>query len=574
MTSELRIALSLAAQDTVSLAVQGDKVPQGLLALQRTLLKLNEDDMEEFRRGVLDNAKLQGIVGQMNDWLLDVKLRGILDASIPPNGSRLRLVFVVNDEVRRLMAGLPFELLWHDTPDKPLVLRRDIQSIIYKLEKASDAPVNPAANNWPFRVLIVRANPPDLGGKVPEVAKLQEHILRQGAHFGPKMVQVDVLSSEAAINQPATWSAFREHLENISSDYNVLVYLGHGEVIPAQTGGEPVGQLFFESEDGGGHQPISSPQLARLLSNYPIPIVLLTGCLTGAEPAGSPARMRGGEQGVAQALVNSSEAGVQVAIGMRTELKTTAAMGFLRAFFSSLLKSEDKGNIDRAVWAARDKLFLDNPFPPSWAAPIVFRASEQEPAIDYLARPVKFEITPRMAVLLDARAVLWKQLPKNITIQGGTDILPGVKTALTDVEALLKEEAKQHGPVLMPAHAVLQPGQTDSTTVQLDGQLTITKLTGRILIGGDAAAVTGIAAGSALDPGAVRFLTTPNDRSFFELQSINGQPVTLQTGELLKVDIRGNQAQPNLYPITLDIQTLEPNTKFWPGDNILVIPRP
>ena len=57
------------------------------------------------------------------------------------------------------MAGLPFELLWHDTPANPLVLRKDIQSLIYKLEKSPTAASSPAATNWPLKILIVRAKP-------------------------------------------------------------------------------------------------------------------------------------------------------------------------------------------------------------------------------------------------------------------------------------------------------------------------------------------------------------------------------------------------------------------------------
>ena len=219
-----------------------------------------------------------------------------------------------------------------------------------------------AAQSWPFKVLLVRAFPPDLD-PVPEVAPLVGKILAAGAAYGAGMVQVDVLSREAAIDRPATWAAFKERLQE-EKNYNMLVFLGHAELAPALAGGEPVAQLYMEAEDGQGSQPIDAPQLARLLADCPVDVVVLAGCLTAAEPVAGAVRARSGAQGVAQALVNSSDAGVEVAVAMRTELRTTAAVTFLQSFFKSLLNPKPNakgvvsgGNIDTAVRAARTELF-------------------------------------------------------------------------------------------------------------------------------------------------------------------------------------------------------------------------
>jgi hypothetical protein len=460
------------------------------------------------------------------------------------------------------MAQLPLELLWHDTADKPLVLRRDVQSLVYLLSKAATPQVNLATRNWPFKVLIVRANPPDLGGQVPEVGKLKTHILDKGLHYGQDMVQVEVISQEAGIDRPATWAAVKDHLKT-TSDYNVLVYLGHGELLPAHTGGQPIGQVFLETEDGGGHEPVSAPQLAKLLALYPIPVVVLTGCLTGAEAPGVPARKRGGEQGVAQALVNSSEAGVQVAIGMRTELRTNAAMTFLKAFFESLLSKDIKqaGNIDRAVWMARNELFLDATFPPSWAAPVVLRASEQEPMIPYLAQRITFPISAEMQKLLDIRAVLWKHLP-------------GTKTALVDVELKLRDEGLKHGPLLLPRELTLAPNTAGQTAIDVAGTLTVSKLTGRLTVSGEGMEVQSLSATQALLDAGFRLLTDAADRSLFMLESKTGAAKALPEGEILRADIVVGAAAPGLYPIALDVQRTDPAVVCWPGDTMLTVPKP
>jgi hypothetical protein len=569
MTTELRIALGLASPEAVSLALQGAAVPNGLLLVQRPKLQLDAADIENFRRGKLEVQGFNNLVSKINDWLLDPELRTILAKSIGSNGKRLRLVFVLKDEVRALVNDVPLELLWHDTPDKWLLLRNDVEALVYKLEKAVNATSTLSSSNWPFRVLIIRSNPPDLGGQVPEVAALRDRILQQAAHFGEGMVQIDIISEEPGIDRPATWTNLREHLK-LTSDYNVLVYLGHGEVVPAQTGGEPVGHLYMESEDGGGHQPISSPQLAKLLAKYPVPVVILTGCLTAADAPG----VRSGGQGMAQALVNSSEAGVQVAVGMRTELRTDAALSFLEAFFSTLLKSKESGNIEYAVSMARGELFLDKPFPPSWAAPVIFRAAEQEPMIEYLGQPVSFRVSPKMQMLLEVRSTLWKRLPDLITQGAVSEGLPAFKIALADIQQSLRQEGLQEGPLLLPSGVAVIADQASEIEIELEGQLSVSTLACRLLIGGDAATVVDSSASEPVKQAGFQLLADQGNKSVFELRSNTAEARLLPAGTILKLSIKGKNVAPGLYPITLEVQKIDPLVRFWPGDSVLLVPRP
>jgi hypothetical protein len=591
MKQLLRIALKPEPMSSVKVEVRGENLSDAAKALlgplgktvQRQVLSLPAADLEQFRRGEMVQAKVEELVAKVNDWLLDSELRSLLTVCLAGgNGSRTCIVFEVPDESRNLVAEVPFELLWHDTPAQPLVLRKDIEALVYLLAKAGvQMTENPATRSWPFKVLIVRPNPPDLGGQVPEVKTLRDHILVKGAHYGGGMVQVDVLSAEDGIGQPATWDAVQEQLAR-THDYSVLVYLGHGELVPQHSGGQPLGQLYLEAEDGLGHKPVSAPQIARLLSKYPIPVVVLTGCLTGAEAPGAPARQRGGEQGVAQALVNSSEAGVQVAVGMRTELRTDAAITFLKAFFTSLLNptkdalgSVPGGDIDRAVWEGRNTLFLQTGlFPPHWAAPVVFRAVEEEPIIRILAQPTEFQVTRDMKMLLEIRATLWKDLPEQSLSEGTPAMLMAIKKPLLAVEKKLREEGLKHGPMLLPCHAMIGAGQQGEVLVELAGTLRVSLLRGCLAVAGGTAAALRMTVPKAVRDAGFQLLTDSEDQACFELRSRDGTAKVLPEGELLKIVVQVGQTQPGLYAITLDIHEVVPKSIFWPGDNVLVVPRP
>jgi hypothetical protein len=565
VSADLQIELvPFRAANALSLQVSGGTAPAPAKVFQRAMLQIDDATLAAFRRGEIAAADLARLTTKVNDWLFDQELRKILTDSLAAaatNGG-LGLVFVVPDEVRDMAAQMPLELLWHDTPDKPLVLRNDVQSLVYRLARTAPSPENPANRNWPLKVLIVRANPSDLGNTVPAVSELKQYILAKGTRYGPGMVEVDVISKETGIGRPATWRALRDHLES-TNDYNILVYLGHGDLTPPPAGGQPIGHLFMESEDANGHLPVGAPQLAKLLSNYPIPCVLLAGCLTAAEFAG-------GAQGVAQALVNSSEAGVQVAVGTRIELRDQAAIDFLKAFFASLLGTQHPGDLDRAVWQGRNELFVGSgPYPPHWAAPIVLCANDGGRMIDFLAQPITFQVSAEMAKLLEVRAALWKSLPD--LARAAPDRLAVFLPVLDQIEDNLRAEGVRHGPLLLPVRQQSLAGQPASLAVRLAGGLALSTLSGRIQIERDAADVRSIAIPPAVSNAGFQLLLDHADHGYFHLRSLAGRELALPEGELLRIELDVRQIPADAYPISLDLHRLEPRKPLWPGDNVLVV---
>ena len=559
----------------VTLLLNGGGLPAAGKRVNRTNPQIDRGLLERFRRTRLDHAETQQLSDAVTQWLFDNDLRPVFDNLLPGNGNPVRVVFVVPNDARAIFAELPLELLWHDQPDKPLVLRNDVQTIAYLLDKAQAPMRAPNTLNWPFKVLMVRASPPDLDA-VPPVAALAEKIRHLGAHYGQGMVEVDVISVEAG--KPATWTGLQSHLRQ-THDYNVLVYLGHGELVPSATGGDPIGHIFMESEDGGGHVPVSAPQLAHLLTKYPIGVVVLAGCLTGDDPA-SKARMHGGEQGVAQALVNSSESGVEIAIAMRTELNAKAADTFLEAFFQSLLDTSPvpngrlrAGDVECAVRHARSALFLDSPDPPQWAAPVMLRASEREPYIDYLAQPVKFKVTDKMKAALELRSILWTNAADYSLAAG---LPPGMdKTAKTldEVRKMFLSDALLQGPVLLPRDVTAGAGQQGNVVFELLGPLSIVQLRARVTV---APGVTvtrisvppGVAAGFDL-------MIHATEQGTFELRAKSNAPTALAAGDLVQVEVQvAANIAPGIHGVGIEIQKMDRPGPLWPGDAVVIVPRP
>ncbi|MEP6916576.1 MAG: CHAT domain-containing protein, partial [Acidobacteriota bacterium] len=364
-----------------------------------------------------------------------------------------------------------------------------------------------------------------------------------------------------------TWPQLLEHLKK-ENDYNVLVYLGHGELAEPPGGGPPIGQLYMESPDGGGHQAIGAPQLAKLLTKFPIPLVLLAGCVTAADPPGM-ARRRGAEQGVAQALVNSSETGVQMAVGMRMEVLGTAAMTFLNEFFTSLLKTAP-GDLDRAVSEGRSQLYLETGmYPPTWAAPVVFRAIDRVPGFEFLNQPVTFQVSGAMAKWLDLRTRLWNGLPDALA---HADQVPLIRAmgALDATDAELRIDGVKHGPLLLPVLLQMVSGQTATLAIELVGALAIAELRGRLDVQTAGLEVTSLSIPAAVAAAGFQLLTNVTDARQFELQSVNGQPKNLPAGELLHAEIAASGAAA-AHVVTVELRLIEPRRPLWPGNNVVVV---
>ncbi|HKP53157.1 MAG TPA: CHAT domain-containing protein [Chloroflexia bacterium] len=577
------------------LNVRANKFIPADLQLDRALLELPEADVKALRSGASGAALVQRVTAQLSEWFLgedlNIHLKNALDNA---GDDTFRLIINADRQVIPKLANLPIELIQFKHGANPVLLNPKIDSLVHLLPgvgSAQNAKVNP---NWPLKVLIVRPNPQDLGGAIPEAVPLRDAILEEGQklmpHPGPGMpaaanpVQVDLLSSE--VGKAATWDALQEQLE--TTDYHILVYLGHGDVLPTHVGLEPGGVLQMESDNGLVHESVGFSQLTAEFQEHPVPVALLAGCMTAAIIAAkdpevqeiieaSKSRWMQGSQGVAQALVDS-EAGVQVSVGMRYMLETNAAMRFLKAFFRSLLRKAP-GNVEMAVREARSDLFKDNPIPPSWSAPMLFRALSQEPMFAFMRNPhgVSFssELLNVQKKSQQFRTLLWTHLTQ-IPVGDKAPEQPDPLKPLDAVESDLQQDILKEGSLLWPDRiAIGKPSQRVLMPVKVLGGLNLSTLQGRISVSDDTARVVGAEQREDLAVlGYSLFSRREKGALVFRLDRLPGNDKPLPDGIVLfDAEIELGPSVPTHYVVSLEIiETSSPCT-LWPGNNVIIVPK-
>ncbi|WP_437723285.1 tetratricopeptide repeat protein [Sorangium sp. So ce861] len=221
---------------------------------------------------------------------------------------------------------LPWELL-HDEQGYLVLRTRNPVSIVRRLPQAQLSDRS-AKFEPPLRILLVTARPSGTGFIDPRnVASALFHALDPLAEAGS--VEVEVL-------RPPTLSALRTRLRDAKRPVHVLHFDGHGHFEPAASAHDGpcmdggTGTLAFEDEDGG-HDPVAAPQLAQVLQNSGVPLVVLNACRSA----------RGGDNdafsSVAAALVRS---GIDAVVAMSAKVLVVAAARYVEAFYGAIAEGE------------------------------------------------------------------------------------------------------------------------------------------------------------------------------------------------------------------------------------------
>lgn len=561
-------------------------VPSVGLPFDRQPLNLSGPLIDNLRRGDASPAEVQQVTSDLSKWLFGNDIAPLLSAALnQPGNEQVRLIFSINDEqLRESLADAPFELCLLQGGGIPLALNARNASIFHLLNKVGTSRLSPGAGTWPLRVLIVRSNPLDLGGAIPEAAVIRNDIANTLVNKGlnPNLVQVHILSSENGpdIAGKPTREGFRTQLNKAA--YDILIYLGHGDVLPVYQGLPPVNVLQLESDDGSAHVTVPADQLAIFLHERPMPVVLLIGCLTAA---GVPADLKAGVgslipqwmrgvQGLAQALVNS-ESGVQLAVGTRYMLETADAILFLKSFFNSLLASKP-GDVEAAVHAARRDLHFSNPPGSySWSAPIIFRDLRPEPIFPFLAAPPS-NLCPTAEEHQSLRTILWDNLSKQAWAIRSTN---GASTTVHDLLATVEQQYVQailaKGPALiMPICVEGRSEESVTIAMELQGDLNIDELRGTIVVGGAEVNVTALVATPELLASGYEVLSSTKDnRATFSIERQVGT-ATMKTGPILKATVKLAEANQVVYPINLSITRTNPQQPVCTGINAVIVPGP
>jgi hypothetical protein len=559
--------------------------------VSRQRLELPQADLDQLRTGAPQAGVVNTVATAITEWLMDddLDLPVLLRLNTNPQPP-WRLVFssenLTDEGMRQRLAELPIELLEPPGFALPLALLGGVSSIVHRLPKTGPAPPSSTARNWPFRVLVVRSNPADLGGAVPKAGPIRDVIMQAlpGAAAG-NLIHVDVLSSEGPgfTGRPTS----DQLSEQVLHSYDMLVYLGHGDLQPSPTGGPPLGVLLLETEDGESAKRVDARQLSGLLHKNPIPVVLLVGCLTAAETI--PEQFRAdvaksvpgwirGSQGVAQALVNGAS-GVHFVVGMRFKVEDKDATRFLKKFFSVLLSGPNPGDLEAALGQARNDLHFNGAHP-SWAAPVAFRTGGDEPTFAYLAtEPPALTILPSLKEE-KTRAELWQMLSQiNMQLRGNG--LHGTPTKFLDaLEQEYFDSLAAQGSLLIPERREIDPTtlvQDQETPVEIILRLrksfAIKSMDGVVTVSGGGKLVR-VEATPELDASGLEcFPQNPRDnRIKFHLQ--NAQPVPLPEGPLLKITLAIPASSPAVYLVGLDAVQTEPATAFCCLSNAVIVPAP
>jgi hypothetical protein len=575
--TDVTLEIGYGKHPNFQLRVRGTPIDQ-----QVAPLMLDPTLLDELRTGEALPATVTLIGTSVTNWLMVNGLSQHLAAEAANSGGVRVVLEPVSGLFDEKLSDVPFELV--DFNAHPLVLGKRIRSLVHAVSRGGQPPAVAQSTDWPLRVLIVRSNPADLGGaRVPPADPIRQAILTSAQNaFGAGNVKVTMLSSEPGADGAPTW---QDVATTLTQQHDIFVYLGHGDVVEAMVGNAASGALYLERPDGKADM-IEAKRFTGALGDHPIPVVLLAGCLTAAPPGTTaeekerekllvPRWMRG-SQIVARSLVDS-QAGVAVAVGMRYRIETLDATKFLGAFFDSLLTGTP-GDVESAVRAGRLALFLQNPMPPAWSAPVIFRSEGDEPMFPYLA---KKPVTVGEDDLRDeqVRAASWSALADHPVQGRDPKLFKLVYDPLDEAEARIRKRATDgKHPIVGVTRADVSRGATATLGVELAGALEVRSLTGIVRFGA--------ANGNAMQPVPAPALTAAGFTALFaaakhgelkfrlEAEAAPGANVKarpLPQGPLFDFQVAAGSVAPAVHPVTIAELERDPAGPVRPIGNAVIV---
>ena len=270
-----------------------------------------------------------------------------------------------SDDVRIDISGSPefhrlhWEALWGPKDPNPLAYR----TVITRRAATKGAPKIDLEAAPAIRVLVVVARP---SGDRDVGYRTISRPLVETLHQASLDVEIDFL-------RPGTWEQLRQHLgDKPKGYYHALHFDGHGAVAavediewarqegkllfdryapsgPATDKGRTA-FLFFEGPAGSGHKQIAraipSAQMADLVNDSQIPVVILDACQSGKQEFERETNLAG----------YLAQAGARAVLGMGYSVTVTAARRFVEALYREAFAS---GRIGAAVTRARQRLRQD-----------------------------------------------------------------------------------------------------------------------------------------------------------------------------------------------------------------------
>jgi len=568
---------------------------------------LTQDELDKLRAGNASPSLVDDITARVSQWLQLPDLQdlptilGFAAADDKPRRIIFNVSNVRDERLRYELADFPIEMATAQGDVLPLSLHARVGSIVHQLPKVGTPRVS-AATGWPLKVLVVRSGPANLPAVPPVAAIAQTIRTLNPALTGANGVQVDVLSTEVGgpFAGPPTKEAMREQLGKAS--YHVLVFLGHGDLRDTAGSTIPVGQLQLETPNRR-HDPFDGKRLSGLLHEFPVPVVLLVGCLTAADltaeqlpevEAELPKWLRG-SQGVAQALINSTS-GVQCAVGMRYRVDGSDAELFLRKFFESLLVPRAAlppqharrwlGDVEHAVKTARSALHQLGNQPLGWAAPVLFRTLGTEPMFPFVAAPPSYEIADDQR---QARSEIWQALAEidwGTRANGGAGLYGRIKKMIENLDEEVLLDVEEHAALIMPKRLEVDPGTlnpapaktTCNVTITLFRSIAVETVAGSITETSQKGVIQNVALTAAAR--AAGFSITRQREHLqsavvpFQIRHDSGAAAMLPAGPLLTIDVAIGSSFEAVYPLNIEALRSLPSVTLSGVANAIIVPVP
>jgi hypothetical protein len=334
---------------------------------------LSKDDLDVARRAI-------------SAWLLKGNISTNLVAALNNANGYVRIIIDIANDLTDTFSNHPLELLSLPEVEDLLFFHQDIISFVYHLHNGS---LNTEDYLLPIsllRVLIVRSGPADQE-EVPPTSAIVQHIINDKDTVRHNSISVTLLCSDELTSDESVLVAGRptadalfttlSQAHNNKTPYHILIYIGHGEI-----GDKNEKTLLLETEDGQHQSAVISEQLVSHIRQYPIPVVMLLACFSGAGRSTDKrlSNLKSTQwvpinRSIAQQIF-SLPSGVRRSVGMRGELDGTNGLKFLDGFFQSLF-GKANGDVEWALHEGRRKLYTPGILPDAWAMPVVFRASEE-----------------------------------------------------------------------------------------------------------------------------------------------------------------------------------------------------
>ena len=547
----------------------------GRRTVLRPLPALEPEQLEALRRGESLEQTAGALADQISGWFFGKELAQRLGRSLD-GLTPLRFVFKIHRDLVAILGDLPVELVRMPPQGLvPLVLHPRVTALV-RVPPFVPVQASSEARDWPFRVLIVRTNPKDLGGAVPEAMPIVEEIREAAQDRGlPEgAVEIVLVSSEIDGAELATWARFREALG--TGAFDLCVYLGHGDLQEVPDA-PPVGQLQFEAANG--KESINARRIAIELAQHPVRVVVLAGCLTAAggavdsETAGQreelgkklPKYLRGA-QGVAQAIVG--DAPVELAVGMRDLLEVNDASLLIGSFFRNLIR-DHPGDVEKAIREARGDLFGRGEFPPSWSSAIVFTKGGAAPVFDFMKED------PAQTAFLAARQKdfepvrVFRQSMAKLFLEAVGDRSPFL--AALAIAAEMDKAAAKGDPMVRPRFVQAATGPV-TIPVELVGSLEAHRVTGKVTISSESVTIDRLRVDPRLPAANFMFLQdTDGSKANFSIDADSPGDLPLGPGPLFTIEATIGGTAPAVHEVVVTRAKCEPETIVWSGMDVIAV---